>query len=146
MSLKGVRWLSRGLKERRAAQGSRRASRWRARRRDGDAIKVKKCEEVLAAQGEYPPLQRILSALHLFQDVVFPLRRDSPTPPFRSKASSRLLPSRLHFSFPPLLFSASIHLMPAIPRYVLRHHLSSPRPCSALLEREQPFTYAVQRR
>lgn len=49
------------------------------------------------------PLQRILSALHLFQDVVFPLRRESHTPsPLESSVSffsARPLP-RLPFSPP----------------------------------------------
>jgi len=52
---------------------------------------VRKGKEVrrgLGSTRRISPLQRILSALHLFQDVVFPLRRESHTPSLLSRAPS----------------------------------------------------------
>lgn len=40
--------------------------------------KGKEVREVFGTEGEYPPLQRILSALHLFQDTVFPASNSLP--------------------------------------------------------------------
>lgn len=47
---------------------------------EGGTRKGKEVRRGLGGTRRISPLQRILSALHLFQDVVFPLRRESHTP------------------------------------------------------------------
>jgi len=71
-----------------AAQESRKR-RWSGAGDEGGARKGKEVRRGLGGTRRISPLQRILSALHLFQDVVFPLRRESHTrSPLESPVSS----------------------------------------------------------
>lgn len=71
---------------------------------EGGTRQGKEVRRGLGGTRRISPLQRILSALHLFQDVVFPLRRESHTPsPLESPVSffsAPSLPPRLPFSPP----------------------------------------------
>lgn len=61
---------------------------------EGGTRKGKEVRRGLGGTRRISPLQRILSALHLFQDVVFPLRRESHIPsPLESPVSSFSAPS-----------------------------------------------------
>lgn len=92
------------IKRRRSGDGSREdeegaAQESRKRRRSGEGggdeggtRKGKEVRRGLGGTRRISPLQRILSALHLFQDVVFPLRRESHTPPLESLVSSFFAP------------------------------------------------------
>lgn len=74
----------------------------RGERSGGRGWKGKGVRRGLGGTRRISPLQRILSALHLFQDVVFSLRRESHTPsPLESLVSSFPAPS-LVASAPPV--------------------------------------------
>lgn len=88
--------------------------------------KGKEVRKGLGGTRRISPLQRILSALHLFQDVVFPLRRESHTPSLLLRTPSRPFPPR------PL---PRLPLSPPVPRCPPQLPLTPPR-----IEQEEPFT------